>query len=292
MIRQLLLLPHIKVHNANALSSPFTIGFPAMTAWLGATHALQRKLNSDGFDKLKFKATAVLSHESYLQTFRGVGDYVDSIVGTGNPLDKDGKRPSFIEEARIHLDVSLVIELEGLEKIDEERFKDRVYHHLCSRMKMAGGDILSCDKPFLSRLDEDSEEDIARFRRRLMPSYAIVERKDLMVEAMESGADAIDALLDYLSLHHSCEKEDDKVLWKSKRKSSGWLVPIAVGFQGISEIGVAKNQRDPNTPHRFAESVVTLGEFKMPYKITSIDEILWRYSYDKEKSLYLCEQNK
>ncbi|PIU55383.1 MAG: type I-F CRISPR-associated protein Csy2, partial [Deltaproteobacteria bacterium CG07_land_8_20_14_0_80_38_7] len=32
-IKRLLLLPHIKVHNANALSSPFTIGFPAMTAW-------------------------------------------------------------------------------------------------------------------------------------------------------------------------------------------------------------------------------------------------------------------
>jgi len=38
MIRRILLLPHIKVHNANALSSPFTIGFPAMTAWLGAVH--------------------------------------------------------------------------------------------------------------------------------------------------------------------------------------------------------------------------------------------------------------
>ncbi len=292
MVRQLILLPHIKVHNANALSSPFTIGFPAMTAWLGATHALQRKLNSDGFKDLKFKATAVLSHQSYLQTFRGVGDYVDSIVGTGNPLDKDGKRPSFIEEARVHLDVSLVVELEGLEKIDEERFKERVYHHLCSRMKMAGGDILSCEKPSLSRLDEDEQEDIVGFRRQLMPSYAIVERKDLMVEAMEGGADAIDALLEYLSLHHSCEEEDKKVVWKSERKTSGWLVPIAIGFQGISELGVAKNQRDPNTPHRFAESVVTLGEFKMPYKITSIDEILWQYSYDKEKSLYLCTQNR
>ena len=116
MIRQLLLLPHIKIHNANALSSPFTIGFPAMTAWLGATHALQRKLNSDGFEVLRFKATGVVSHKTDLQTFKGVGDYVYSIIGTGNPLDKDGNRPSFIEEARIHLDVSLVIELEGLEK--------------------------------------------------------------------------------------------------------------------------------------------------------------------------------
>lgn len=292
MIRQLLLLPHIEVHNANALSSPFTIGFPAMTAWLGATHALQRKLNSDGFEALVFKATAVLSHNANLQTFKGVGDYVHSIVGTGNPLDKDGKRPSFIEEARIHLDVSLVIEFDGVEKTEDDKFKERVYRHLLGGMKMAGGDILSCKKPLLFRLDDNKEDEIVLFRKRLMPSYAIVERKDLMIEAMESGLDAVDAILDYLALHHNCEEEAEKVVWKSKRKASGWIVPIAVGFQGISPVGKANNQRDANTPHRFAESVVTLGEFKMPYKITSIDEILWCYSYDEEKSLYLCEQNK
>lgn len=292
MIRQLLLLPHIKVHNANALSSPYTIGFPAMTAWLGATHALQRKLNSDGFEALKFIATGVVSHKTDLQTFKGVGDYVHSIVATGNPLDKDGNRPSFIEEARIHLDVSLVIEIDGLKKIDEERFEERVYHHLSTRMKIAGGDILSCKKPLLDKVEEGKEEDIARFRKRLMPSYTIVERKDLMLESMKDGADAIESLLDYLSIHNSCEEENEQVIWKSERKVSGWLVPIAVGFQGISEIAKAINQRDQNTPHRFAESVVTLGEFKMPYKIESIDEILWRYSYDEENSLYLCEQNK
>lgn len=291
-MKKLLLLPHIKVHNANALSSPFTIGFPAMTAWLGATHALQRKLNSDGFTSLRFKAMAVLSHQADLQTFKGVGDYVHSIIGTGNPLDKDGKRPSFIEEARIHLEVSLVIEFEGLNKIDEDAFKERVLHHLQGRMKMAGGDILSCKKPDLFRVDEEKTEDIITFRRKLMPSYALIERKDLMQEAMKNGVDAVDAILDYLALHHECEKEEEKVVWKSKRKASGWIVPIAVGFQGISELGVAKNQRDAITPHRFAESVVTLGEFKMPYKITSVDDILWHYSYDEENALYLCEQNK
>lgn len=293
MIKTILILPHIGVHNANALSSPFTIGFPAMTAWLGATHNLQRKLNSDGFNDLKFIATAVLSHQADLQVFKGVGDYVHSIVGTSNPVDKDGKRPAFIEEPRIHLDVSLVVEFKGLKKEDEERFIKRVVHHLQSRMKMAGGDILKLGKPFIERVEEGEDDDIARVRRRLMPSYAIVERRDLMKEAMDRGLDAMDALLEYVTIEHSCQKdEDDKVLWSSKRKTAGWIVPIATGFQAISDLGKAKNQRDADKPHRFAESVVTLGEFKMPYKIESLDEILWQYSVDKEHGLYLCEQNK
>ncbi len=289
-VKKLLLVSHIKVQNANALSSPFSIGFPAMTAWLGATHALQRKLNVDNFMDLKFNAVAVISHKADLQTHKGVGDYVHSIVGTSNPLDKDGKRPAFIEEARVHLDISLLIEYDGLDRDDEERFLARVGHHLNSRMKMAGGDILGFGKVEVTKVKSRDEEQLARIRRKLMPGYAIVERRDLMREAMEQGADGVDALLDYLVIYNSCEEQNEKVVWTKKRKASGWIVPVAIGFQGISKLGEAKNQRDPHTPHRFAESVVTLGEFKMPYKINSLDEILWQYSVDNDKSLYLCEQ--
>ncbi len=293
MIKMILIIPHIEVHNANALSSSFTIGFPAMTAWLGAVHALQRKLNSDGLSNLKFNAIGVVSHKADLQVHKGVGDYVNSIIGTSNPVDKDGKRPAFIEEARIHLDISLVIEFSELHKRDEEKLLERVAYHLKSRMKIAGGDIFKLRKPFIERVEDEEEDDIARVRRKLMPGYAIVERRDLMMEAMDRGLDAMDALLEYVTINHSCEKDDeDKVLWTSKRKTAGWIVPIATGFQAISGLGKAKNQRDPDVPHRFAESVVTLGEFIMPYKIESLDEILWHYNADKKHGLYLCEQNK
>jgi len=288
--KNILLIPHLLVHNANALSSPFTIGFPAMTAWLGAIHALQRKLNSDGFVDLEFTAVGVVSHKADLQVYRGAGDYVNSIVGTSNPVDKDGKRPAFIEEARIHLDVSLVIEFNRVERDEKDKFLERVTHHLQSRMKIAGGDIFGFKQ--LDIYQVKREKELAEIRRKLMPSYAIVERKDLMIEAMDKGLDAMNALLEYVTINHSCEKDDDgKVLWTSRRKSAGWIVPIATGFQAISELGKAKNQRDTDKPHCFAESVVTLGEFKMVYKIESLDEILWHYSVDKEHGLYLCEQN-
>ncbi|WP_228139785.1 type I-F CRISPR-associated protein Csy2, partial [Acinetobacter baumannii] len=44
-----------------------------------------------------------------------------------------------------------------------------------------------------------------------------------------------------------------------------------------------------NTPHRFAESVLTLGEFVMPYRIEHIDQLLWQYHVDLENNLYLCK---
>ncbi|WP_435550581.1 type I-F CRISPR-associated protein Csy2 [Desulfobacterium sp. N47] len=290
-IRRLLLLPHIKIHNANALSSPFTIGFPAMTAWLGAVHALQRKVNGSGLTNVNFDSVAVVIHDMELQTYKGAGDYVHSIIGMGNPLDKDGERSSFIEEARCHLDVSLLIEFPRIDKDDEEALIENVSHHLDASLKIAGGDILYFQKPLLHRIEEGNYTELRKLTRQLMPGYAIIERCELMMEAMEQGQDAIAALLDYLAVHHTCEQDDTgNIIWTSQRQTSGWIVPIATGFHGITELGQAKNQRDPETPHRFAESVVTLGEFRMPHRIHSLDEILWSYHTDLEKNLYLCQQ--
>jgi CRISPR-associated protein Csy2 len=300
--RRILLIPHLHIHNANALSSPFTIGFPAMTAWLGATHALQRKLNDQGVG-VTVAATGIVSHHMDLQTYRGSNDFVLSIIGTGNPLEPKSEkdkpkgnavRPSFIEEARCHLDVSLLVEMQGVSQDQDEVIKERVAHLLNSNMKMAGGDILTFNPLEIHVIEENNKADLSRLTRKVMPGYVLIERRDLMVEAMEQGQDAMDALIDYVAIHHSSEQaEDDEIIWKSRRqtqpdKPAGWVVPIATGFHGISDLGQAKNQRDPDTPHRFAESLVTLGEFKMPHRFESISDLLWRYHVDSDHNLYQC----
>lgn len=293
----LILIPQIKIHNANALSSPYTIGFPAMTAWLGGVHALQRKLNSNDYPDLKFTRVAVACHHIDLQTHKGQGDYIASIIGTGNPLTKTGSRPSFIEEARCHLTVSLVIEYEGLGwgDGDADDLINSVSQQL-HRLKLAGGDILAFGQPELHH--DETENDLKKLTRKLMPSHMLIERRDLMCEAMEEQQEpnAINALLDYLTVKHRStvithENKPDEVKWEAHRKTTGWIVPIATGFQGISELGNAKHQRDADTPHRFAESMLTLGEFKMPYQLKSLDEMLWSYHADLENNLYLCQQN-
>ncbi len=289
-MKRILLLPRIRVQNANALSSPYTIGFPAMTAWLGAVHALQRKLNMQGFDDLVLKNVAVICHEMDLQTYKGKGAFVHSIIGTGNPLDKNGKRSAFIEEGRCHLSVSLVIEYDGVDQDEITEFFEAISMQLQMGIKMAGGDILDFKEPEQHKVAD--ENDLKKLTRRLMPGYVIIERRDLMKEAMISGQDAIDAMLAYLTVKHRCEQDENgKVVWTSRRKITGWIVPIATGFHGITELGHAQNQRDPETPHRFAESIVTLGEFIMPYRIKDLDDMLWHYHTDEKNNLYLCQQN-
>ena len=291
-MRQFLLIPHLKLHNANAMSSPYTIGFPAMTAWLGAVHALQRKLQSKGCE-VSLTKVGVSCHEFNLQTYKGQGDFVHSIIGTANPLDKGGSRPAFIEEARSHLEVSLLIECQNIDPDEKEQFLEDVQQLICS-MKFASGDVLAVKKCQILQFDEDADQDreLKPILNKLMLGHVLVERRDLVIERMKQGKDALDAVLDYLKVTHSSSvDENGKVIWTSKRNAQGWLVPIAVGFQGISELGIAKNQRDADTPHRFAEAVLTLGEFIMPYRIESIDQLLWQYHIDLENNLYLCQNS-
>ena len=291
-MRQFLLIPHLKLHNANAMSSPYTIGFPAMTAWLGAVHALQRKLHSKGCE-VSLTKVGVSCHEFNLQTYKGQGDFVHSIIGTANPLDKDGSRPAFIEEARCHLEVSLLIECQNIDPDEKEQFLEDVQQLICS-MKFASGDVLAVKKCQILQFDEDADQyrELKPILNKLMLGHVLVERRDLVIESMKQGKDALDAVLDCLKVTHSSSvDENGKVIWTSKRNAQGWLVPIAVGFQGISELGIAKNQRDADTPHRFAEAVLTLGEFIMPYRIESIDQLLWQYHVDLENNLYLCQNS-
>ncbi|MGK8803590.1 type I-F CRISPR-associated protein Csy2 [Acinetobacter seifertii] len=290
-MRHFLLIPHLKLHNANAMSSPYTIGFPAMTAWLGAVHALQRKLQTQTCDVTLTKV-AISCHEFNLQTYKGRGDFVHSIIGTANPLDKDGSRPAFIEEARCHLKVSLLIEIENL-SIKKREHLLKLIPDLVGSMKFASGDVLAVKECQIIDFDEDESQDkeLRSILNKLMLGHVLIERRDLVIESMNQGKDALDSVLDYLKVTHSStiDEQHNKVTWTSKRKAQGWLVPIAVGFQGISELGQAKNQRDANTPHRFAESVLTLGEFVMPYRIEHIDQLLWQYHFDSNNNLYLCQ---
>lgn len=299
-----LLLRQVKIHNANAFSSPLTIGFPAMTAWLGAMHALERKLRcNEALSSIRLKKLAVSCHDFNLQTYKGPGDYVNSVIITSNPLRKKGasfERPPFIEEARIHLTVSLLIEVDGLSSSSYSIFNEKTTKVL-NGMKIAGGDILAfspIDDPIKSTstrgsrillVDEDSEKDVRRAIRSLMPGYVLIERRQLLKQRQEKleAQDTLQALLDLLALHY--EHDDEHDTWHLQpREEQGWLVPIVTGFKGLTPLGHVANQRDASTLHRFAEPVLTLGEFKMPHHFQDINQMMWQYHYDEQDGLYVC----
>lgn len=88
-MKSYLLIRHMLVHDANAMSSTLTIGVPAVTAWMGAVHALERKVRQkEPWKDIAFNGAGISFHRCSLQVHKGVGDSCYSIIGTANPLRK------------------------------------------------------------------------------------------------------------------------------------------------------------------------------------------------------------
>lgn len=294
MRKQYLLLSNLHIHNANAMSSSYTIGFPAITGWLGAVHALERNLNANGFPNLHLKKTAISCSECSVQWYRGLGDYKWSICGTANPLKKKGsgfERPPFVEEPRCDLRVNLLIEMFGYQGEDKELLQ--CVAEQLARLKIAGGDIVneidsSCLK--ILSLNPENETDRRKINYALRPGFVIRSRRDLLLNYQ--AGDSLDGLLSAMKVICHLEKEANGKVVSSqyeKYKSDGWLVPIVVGFKDISGKCKVDNQRTYEYEHHFVEPIATIGEFVLPYRCESLSEFMWSYRYDAENGLYLCE---
>lgn len=317
-MRNFILIPNIVVEGANAISSPFTVGFPAMTAWLGSVHALQRKLREKGYEDVVLDKCAVSCHSFDLRSYKDKGEFNSHLMGKRLPINKDGKLASFMVEGTCDLEVSLLIEYHTLNGEKVESFLEDISKIMKFKMNLAAGNVKSFNRIQFIHFDEDEDEEVQLkpILSKLMLGHVLIERRDLVEQNMNNGMDALDAVLDPLKVisqpmyvesknqhelqgenhvevyaHDESKEKEQKVVWTYTTKQPGWIVPIAVGFKGISPLGKAINQRDQNTEHRFAESVVTLGEFVMPFRIQSLDQMLWRYDIDQANDLYLCINN-
>jgi CRISPR-associated protein Csy2 len=287
-IKKFLVLPHVKVHNANAWSSPYSAGFPSVCAFGGAVHALQRKYNEKGFGDLEITGFGVICHQFNMRAYQENKFSDLSVISAANPLDKNGNRPSFVPEIKCGMEISLLCEL-GKNNYDIEALEEIASCLVNCNFRIASGDVQGTGKPKIVNLNIESVEDEKYYKdivQKLMPGYALIERRELMTKSMEQGNDALDALLEHVSVNAEPNINSDKLEINRRRKVQGWLVPICTGYAAISGCGTATNPRSIDTPHCFAESMVTLGEFKMLHRFQNIRSLVWHSIYDENNGTY------
>lgn len=309
-IRALLLLKRLRVQNANAVSGPLSWGFPAPSAFTGFAHALQRRLSANM--DLAFGGVGIVCHRFDPQVFKPPGRRTHVFRLTRNPLNNRGESPSFAEEGRAHMEVSLLIEVSGAlgTKNRQQRTAGEILQ--CAQgMRLAGGSILPRSRasdgsdrhePEMWSLPgtlQESRESFQRLRRRLLPGFALVDREDLLHAHLEAlridrpEATAVDALLDLcrLNIEPSVDPtKPDEASW-SVRRAPGWLVPVPVGYRALTKLyepGEVDNARDELTPLRFVESVYSVGEWIGPHRVDDPEQMLWRHDVCPETGLYRC----
>lgn len=307
----LLVLPHVHVQNANAVSSPLTHGFPSMTAFLGTMWALERKARGAGLD-LAFNAVGVVCHDHQEQVTEG--GFVKSFRLTRNPVDKDGSTAAIVEEGRIHLDLSLVLAISSENWHDEaqQQAEAGAVARLLAGMRVAGGSIVPPSRPQRLRhqpmvfdLTGTEEQRAAVFRRarmRLLPGFVLVARDDLLderhVEMSEeaSGIGRLDAWLSLARINWRYDTDADrgKGAWRHDREGGGWIVPIPVGYgalSGLRPAGSVARARDTTTPFRFVESLYSVGEWVSPHRLHAPEQLLWYPDSRPDQGLYRCRND-
>lgn len=301
-LNALVLLPRIRIQNANMISGPLSWGFPAMTAFLGAVHRLFRETDFP----VKAAGVGVVCHAFRPQASRVSGKYTHTLHLCRFPVDKDGSSASMVEEGRAHLEVSLVLGMAGdLEAESEGPELAALIQERLQGMSLAGGAVLPgrVAASWYDLPDAYSEQMSAfrRFRYRLLPGFALLERRDALQEHLavlrtrHPEAGSLDALLDICRCNWEVEQDPEQAergIWTLQERS-GWFVPVPVGFRALSPVyepGSVRNTRDRETPFRFVESLYTLGEWKSPHRLTSPQELLWQYRTDEKAGLYLCTQ--
>lgn len=313
----LLIVPHVRVQNANAISSPLTWGFPAISAFIGLMQAIERKL--DGRLPLLFDSVGVICHHHEGQVTDG---YQRAFRLTRNPVNERGETAGIVEEGRIHLDITLIFGVSGYSEDgqpdpvqDDRPQRQQIAHeiaNLLGSMRIAGGSVFLDPKhqPLLVPLaqGEKRSEQFRRLRRRWLPGFALVSRDDLLnthlqrLQAENPEADLLDAWLDLSRLNlraqetrPASESQPGKVEWRAQRVvPNGWLVPIPVGYGALGPLqaaGTVANARDGQTPLRFVESLYSIGQWLSPHRLRDVDDLLWCASAEPEAGLYRCHNH-
>jgi CRISPR-associated protein Csy2 len=289
----LIILRHIRVENANAISG-LTYGFPAITHFLGYTHALSRKLQQS--HALTLEGCGVICHRQQIQAYSSGRDHVFAL--TRNPLTKEAKTAAFNEEGRMHMTVSLLIECHGLIANGREGAKalEEYLEPLCVSQRLAGGTITDIGEVKVIAYPDETQK-FRQLMRRLLPGFALLDRSALLqqhfqkLQQTDPQVEMIDAWLDFAALKmQATPGEDATNAWCYVPKpETGYLVPIQTGYQAISPLypaGQVEKTRDPTTPFRFTEPLYGIGEWCGLHRISDLQTLLWRYHYQNDT--YLC----
>lgn len=316
----LLVLPRIRVQNANAISSPLTWGFPSITAFTGLMTALARRMGPDA--GLRFEGVGVVCHGFEAQVTEG--GYTRSFCLTRNPVLQDGSTAAIVEEGRVHLDITLVFDVKISDALldDNVRAECAVQLGEClAGMRIAGGSVMPplpgalhrTPTPRLLLLGSDAEQRAKKFkrlRRQWLPGFALVSRDDVLqarlramcadVPANIAPPSLLDAWLDLSRINYSASRKtvqdkatgerSEMVEWTTDSRP-GWLRPIPVGYAALSQLyapGSVAAARDPKVPFRFVESVYSIGQWISPHRLDDLSQLTWENHYDADQGLYRC----
>lgn len=217
---QYLLLNRIKVQNANAIAG-FTWGFPAVTHFLGFSHNLSRKLKDNQlYQDITLNGCAVIAHKHHVHHYKSPNGICFSQNKTPHYLevkcDKGRlKDPSVIEEGKMNMTVSLLIDLSDsyLGNL-QDSFINWIYN-ISLGQRLAGGTILTIKA--VEVVDITDATHLQRLKRNLLPGFVLHDRFDYLeqhftrLKSINPDTELLDAWLDFSSIKQKARPKSNLI---------------------------------------------------------------------------------
>lgn len=320
---QYLVLSKIELQNANTIAG-FTWGFPAITQFLGFTHALSRKIsvNYEGTFNTEFNGCMVVANKVSNKVYQPK-PYADfEFLQSKNPpvlAKHKAASPPIIEEGKVNATISLVLELSHSLLLTTDQvaeFENKV-KAMCCNMRIAGGSVLSIGnvKLFLANTEQDESKQLTHIKRLCMPGFVLKDQSEYLkkhtekLAAENSESAPLAAWLDFSALKvastpelaegQTLPNDQTDAKWQYLKKPfDGYLVPIMAGYKAIAqpltkeEVLGLRVKPDPEDQDvkavTFVEAVHTVAEWLSMHKVAQLSDYIWHYHQDGE--WYLCQQ--
>lgn len=259
----------LNVKGVNAEGNGVTAGLSGLpTAICGFSEVLQLKKIIGSV-----KGTAVGVHQFDLFSNKQVNGYFPCITRNTNAYNSDKSSdmkkfisPSIVMEVKGDMIISLVIkhELRG----NKLKVSDKIEDFLIGS-RLMGGTCFSYEsvESFYDGEPANEMDDFDKSIRKLSGVNFLKNRADLMI------GNPLDAILDALKV--------TRMNGESTRNQSGWIVPIAVGFEAIETPKKRMNLRR-DVPHVYVEDMTSLGEFISLSRSmkNDFDDLYWHYKQE------------
>jgi len=259
-MKQYVLINRIKVQGANAIAG-FTWGFPAITHFLGFSHNLSRKLsNAETFNDISLNGCAVIAHKHHVHTYGS--SYNVEFTQSRNPpyLHSHDKAatPPVIEEGKMNMTVSLLIECDGNIGNRQDAFIKWLTKNSFLQ-RLAGGTILNIGCVEIHGVGSDAE--VRSIKRKLLPGFILRDRSEYLEKHYQSllkknaETELLDAWLDFAALKQKARPKSDLI--------TKHLVNMSI------------KQKDTSQNHQVLE--IWNKHLKMPYQENLISDELLAY---------------
>lgn len=322
-----LLIKNIKIEGANAISSPLTYGFPAISGFVGAVHQLSRKIKNKSYIKdenvfIYFDGVSISCNSFQLHTYENYFKQKRQI------LDKQGKNQSIIQEGFMDLDVNLILKMhlkndnkslltDKLKNEQSENYTNIIkdVKNLLLSQRLVGGNIVN-----IGEIDIFSPSELNKIASKIRPSFVLVESHKDMEEIlfeMQTGYEGFyneykekvqykldeneERIKSSLYVKNENANKLDVILemariyinneeFTSVKKNRGYIVPMPIGFQKIKQDKVNNQfaRKFNNYDSYYVETIYSLCKYKFPTEDV-LKNSFWYYQKTDNEYLFQCK---